>query len=1637
MDAVDLEGLVQRLVQNPHDEEALAVAHESGNNDPKAYALLLEKVGSLTLDPSYASHWLSEAANVWLQTLGDAHRAARVLMAAVDRDPTQSLAAERLAQLYRDKENVRGLAALLDRRAKALAPLVPYHPELVPELAQMHEELGKLWSDAPLSQPKKAIESFRKAIDLDPTNAYAIYCGRELCKAHGQWEDAYLLYDMELSLVDDPARKVALLRDEAQTRQRAGDLAGATGALVRARVFDEEDPELSQELASLVVDRVQAGEQVPEAERTLAVELLVGLAEAYNGDHGLAYAGAALDIEPGHDRAHQLYVYYAQTLQLEEDVPARHAAYLKANPDGAMAEDARRAMASVPAEAPAESPEAEVNVAPKGDDAPTRARTPEPAPMPAADGATSPAPSPVPSTEPPMAGAASQPGLGAARDPLQDVLRVAKELAQAARKPEALAKYKEALESDPAHAEALAWVEDYLRTQRDYAQLRDVLLASVRALGSAAALPEVLESRKARLREVAGLSEGNLRDVDGAVAAYKQLIALDRMDENARQSLMRLLERTQRWDDMANVLEQEAAAAREVAEKVVLEKKLAALHEQKRQDVGSAAEAWARVAHLSPNDDRAITTAVRLFEKADRVDAATQVITENVRTVIDPGTRGSLLEKLGELREQLGHAFGAGEAYANAAELHRSARLWELSEKCYVSVDRWEDAAGTAEQRALLSTEAKAHAAHLARAADFLTRAGKEPEAIARLEHAADLDPSNDDYASLLSEHYLSKEAWTKLVEFLARRGGRVADKAKRVALRKQAANLYSMRLLERELSRDQWLKVLEDGDDREALEKLIDLAIEREDHNEAATLLRRLGSVATEREDKVRIALREAELLADGVGDIDTAIVRYEAVLSELDPLCRPALQAISDLEEARDNFREAAIALERELTLVTNLEAGQKTSVLRSDRGPIAARLARLYEKVDEAEHAIRALDVLRTVDPEDFDALNRLCMLCERVRDWVRVADLLAQRIEVEADVSENSVLTKKLAQVLVHQLDRGEEALAVLTELCDQGDEELRRTYVELGDHMGWKGVVATKLVEWWYAARHSPERTTALRGAFDRFMALEREQEALRVAVELARSKVADRDVAVILEELAVKSGELDALAVAQEILVRDLTGLARAGELVRQAEVSVRAGVPYSEAIAHSEPGLIELSLDEAEPLVERLAALAGSADDVIEVYERQVARARAPLDRVRSLARAAQVASAKGNLDRAQASLELALSGVPSAETLAVVSDFAVAGDRATGTEQLRRALILALSRGGTGARDGGRTRASLLRRAAQIARLDLGDIDLAFSLLGDALIAQVDAITLDFVEALGREVQSPSRSDAVFTRALSEVFDGPLVRQLLVRRARLRQEELGDLLGAAADLKKLHDLSPSDRGVVEQLSTLLHELGDYRAIVQLYEDLILRGKDIDTRAELARRVARMWEEQLLDPREAADAWRRVLRMRANDPEALEGLERAKSKMLKKPEHGVSLEAYAPPDETALDPTPPARGIATQDSSPTVEADITRPDPKWKRQSLSGANPHAGSGAGANPTPRMPIDTFTASDEFTPSGRFLSPSGEGEIELNSTDFAEQTATRPYRGPSVEIPIETAEEEDEDDNIEILPAEELTDDHST
>jgi cellulose synthase operon protein C len=1454
MDPREMETLIQRLVANPHDEEALAYAHHAGTTDPRSYALLLEKVGQATPDPAYAAHWLSEAANVWSTTIGDAHHAARTLMIAIDKDPTQRVAADRLADLYREKGDTKALVALLERLVKSLGAMIHERPEVREQLAALHDELGRLWGEPPLSRPERALENWRRLTELDPQNTYAIYAARELLKSQQQFAEALPFFEMEQVLVDDPERKLALYRDEADIRVRAGDGRGATEALRKARALSPEDPALIQEVGASILDRMDRGEPVAQAEREEATQLFVGLAETYDGDYGLSYAITALRGIPGHDRAMQLADHYAKQLGRTGELRQQYAAYLAANPTGYMAEEARTKAGSVRPGAP-----------------PGRSAVAEPRP-PIAD-------------HPSMLGDGTESG-GPDVEDIEDgyeavserhpgdvtgLIEDAQAEAKRGRRSQALAKFREVLQIDPANGDALSWVEEHLRQRRMYADLRDVLLAASKVTTQA------IETRKSQLRDVAGLCESQLRDLETAIQAYKQISQLDRGDEQARDQLRRLLERGARWDDLAVLLEQEAMSAPDTEQKIGLEKKLAQLQEQKRKDPAAAAEAWARIAGLDPQDESAIQTAVKFFEKAELLDSAAQVIADNVGGITDTAARGGLLQKLGELRLKMGDSGGGGDALAEAAEALGQPKLWEQAEKAYMEAARLVEAANALEQRALL-TDAKLQAPLFAQAAELLLKVGDPNGAIDKLEQACQNEPTNDQYAQLLEEQYRATGREADLVSFLLSRGDKLADKGRRIAARKAAAELQRS-LGDVEGARESLLLVLSDGDDADALLQLVDDAESRTDFQTCADLLRRLGAITQNREDKLGYALREAAIVAGELEDLEGGIARYETIYQSLDPKSRQALAAIADLEERRGNLQGAADALERELPLSDG-----------GERVDIAQRLAQLYEgELDNPKGAIKALEIVHQSDPEDFDAVARLQVLCERVEDWQRVAQLMATLIEVEGDEDEASSMTRRLADILHGHLDKGDEALAALERLADGGDEACRKAYVELGDRLGWKGVVATKLVAWNESAM-GPDRNEALRGAFERFLEVGREADAARVAVELARSKAADEDIGARLEQVATRLKDLDALAVAHDIMARDLAGPARASELVRQAEVQVAAGVDPLEAMQHGESALTSVAPGDVEPLLTRLAALTDAPGHIIDLYERQVGRCRAPADRLAALARAAQVAAERGAKDRARSFFELALSGGVQEDTLAALEDAARTGDEHDGTTHLRFILAEALAAGGQGSRDGGRTRAALLRRAATIAHQDLRDIDRAFGWLGDALITHVDDATLEALFELGDAVGDVHRVESTLGRALEEVFDGPLVRKLLARRAKLRREALGDRKGASIDLKKLHDLSPSDQEVMNELSALLLELGDHRGMIQLYEDQILRGRDPGQRAELARKVARLWEEEIGDAREAADAWRRVLRMKAGDAEAQAGLDRAKAGKLKRP---------------------------------------------------------------------------------------------------------------------------------------------------
>lgn len=1576
-----MEDIVRRLVANPNDQAALGAAYESGQQDPRGYATILERVGEATQDTTYAAHWLSEAAQVWVTSLGDARRAATLLMRAIDKDPASDSASDRLATLYREKGDHRALVALYERRAKALAPLTGGDPQLVQRLSMLHEDLARLWQEPPLSQPRKAIENYKKAFEVDPGAVSAIYAARELLKSEGNLKEALPLYDLEIRAIDDHDRKLALLRDEAAVRQQNNDLKGASQALRSALRLDPQDTGLQYELATSIVSRILGGEKVVDEERHEAAELLVGMAQMYDGEHALAYSEAALDAQPGHDRAMQLAAHFAAQLG-RDDLTARWAAYVKANPNGALAFDARKLLART-YEQQGKIDDAIKALEPLRED-------PDPSiavrlgDLYAKAGNTT-------------ALAAHLERQSASLPPherISKLLEIASMMAAKNDKRGALQKYREVLEADPQHPEALAYVEDSLRATRQYRELRDLMLNAARVSGAP------IDSRKSQLREVAALSESQLKDPEGAINAYRQLLSLDRTDEAARAALHRLLEKGQRWDDLAQLIEQEAMAAADVEEQIALEKKLADLHEKKRGDKREAAEALLRVVAHAPKDEEALARAVELLVGSGDAARAAQALDESIGELDAGPTKGKLLLRLGELREGMGDLGGASDAYAEAGELLHDADAWRRSEEAAVKIERWDHAASSVGRRGDLEQDGNAQAKLRALEADYLIRAGDASSALLRLEQAIDLAPGDEALADRLEQTYEQEGRLDDLGAFLVRRAENDKDKARSVERYKKAAQFRRERLEDPDGSRELLLRVVEASDDEGALSMLADDAAARDDHEGAIKYLERLEPLAQDRPARVRIALRKAQITADGLGDVDAAVSRYRAILDSLDENCREALQAIADLEQAREHYPEAADALERDLELA---QAGE-------EKANIARRLGEIY--IDHTRELGKSLAAYETVireDSEDFAALQKLRELCERAEKWPRVIELLDQQIEVEGDDDEIATLTARKAEVLADHLGQVEEALRTLAPYTAAGSDVARATALAIADRHKADAQIGGQILAW-ARTTGGAEGQRLLGEAFDRFLAGNARDRALEIAADVLRTpRGKDAQFLEQVEELAQNARALELVLEIHDRRGAMASGPARAEELVRQAKVRIGLGVNAQEALEHGEIGLGALPPGDAVSLLDQLAELAPTPLASVELYERFIGRCKAPADRLAAVVRAYRRAIAVGEQggkvvdEKARELIEQALTISNTDDPFDALWAAAAEMDERSGTNDERKALIDVLVTSGAGPRDGGRTRSAQLRRAAERLR-DMGDEDASFDLLAQSLIAHVDAATLDAIESTAGD--DARRAESIFTRALEEVFDGPLVRQILSRRASLRKDRLGDVDGALRDLKKLHELAPADQQITERYRELLTDANDYRGLIQLHEDMILRSKDQNVRADLARQIAKLWEERLGDSRETADAWRRVLRLKPQDPEATAGLDRAKRNKLqfeegKYPAQRVVPEGSIapPPAKTEAKPWRPLSNRPRPMSEPPPPSADT-----FAQETLTGSTTISASNI-APIAPPAPRTTFRDELESTVREEELETSVGDRARLHdarTSDIPEHTAEVPF-----------------------------------
>jgi tetratricopeptide (TPR) repeat protein len=998
----------------------------------------------------------------------------------------------------------------------------------------------------------------------------------------------------------------------------------------------------------------------------------------------------------------------------------------------------------------------------------------------------------------------------------------------------------------PGDAEALRRLAAHHRARGE----PEPLAAALRELEPAE--PDA-EARAALLEELSQVLEG-LSDPGGAAACARRLLSLRPGDVEALARLDRLCAAAGRWAELAEVLEDELAAAeaaRDLPSARSLRLRLAALRAERLLDREGAVALAAEALDQEP----ASAEARALLEAALDADAAQSVAASALERACertgdlaglsaararraaqqpDPTARKALLLDLAALRaERLGDATGAFDALADAfredpADRALRRRLEELSAR-----------AGRARElaelyEAELGRLAPPEQAALALAVGELAERelGDPGRAARAYEKARALDAGAAAAAlPALERLHAAAGRHAELAEVLEERA-RSAQGPERAAL------LFRLgRLQEEELGQSgEALCAYEaaracDPGHREAL-----LALARLDEaaGRRASLCERLSALrASEPEpaERARLAAREGELCEE-LGDATAAARCWREALGEGQAAWPAATRA------------------ERWFHL-GELRAGKL-----GDEGGAAEAWGEALRSEPQYLPALRALRTAHAARGEReplCEVLRQLALLEEgEAEGEVRLA--LAEALLAGGEPREAVEQARRALAAGV----RGEPDLRRLTAVFDAGGSEegaarAAEARAEVsGEAAGWMEAAD----RWGRVAGAGGREAAALARALALDPALRRAWERLRAL----RASEGDWRARVALDE-----------AFAPSLPPEERRALRR--ELARLQEE--RLGEPELAFLCWCRA--LQEAPGDAEVLAEarRLGEATGQPEELAAVIE-DLAESAAGAARARLLLEVGALRD--GPLEDAAgaaAAWEAALEAEPASP--APLAALAAACERRGDARGLAGALERLAERVAEPVE-----RAALLLRVAQLHEEQLGDPPAAEAALRRALdLAPGSPEPLAGLAALLERQRRFADLCALLTRARDEAPQVEEKLRLQLRVAALKARELGDEAGAVDAYAGAAALDPSDPEPWRALAELHRAAGRAPEECAALERLAARSKDVVERAEALGRAAALAHERLGDPARAIATSEELCRLRPGAPEAVARLAR------------------------------------------------------------------------------------------------------------------------------------------------------------
>ncbi|HEX4355096.1 MAG TPA: hypothetical protein VHZ95_19325, partial [Polyangiales bacterium] len=204
----------------------------------------------------------------------------------------------------------------------------------------------------------------------------------------------------------------------------------------------------------------------------------------------------------------------------------------------------------------------------------------------------------------------------------------------------AIKHYRDALEAVPTHLGAIRALDRIYRVREQWADLVDVLRRKVDAVSD----PEEILLAKLELAEA---YEDRVADKSKAIDQYKRVLESEPRNLQALKGLERLYAQQQLWQDLLDVLEQQLDVVQNDRDQVALLVRIAGMWEEEFLKPEKAAERLERVVEMDPLHAGALTSLQRIYRQLRKWPELVTTFERHVDAAHDRAEKAELYQQIG------------------------------------------------------------------------------------------------------------------------------------------------------------------------------------------------------------------------------------------------------------------------------------------------------------------------------------------------------------------------------------------------------------------------------------------------------------------------------------------------------------------------------------------------------------------------------------------------------------------------------------------------------------------------------------------------------------------------------------------------------------------------------------------------------------------------------------------------------------------------------------------------------------------------------------------------------------------------------------------------------------------------------